>query len=208
MQPHLCPVVRTAPGQGTHLPAAVRVSNQRRAARAACMDSARRLGLRLMNLDKDSKGAPRPVDGWHWSISHTRGMVCGVVYPAPIGIDVERVQQRRQEIVAATGSRAEYDVAGGFRWHNFTRIWSAKEAVLKKAGCGLAELSRCVVVATPSPRAMIIHHRGALHYVHQTFQSGHYVSISADIADDAEIRWDWENDQKMHLDLEGWGEDL
>lgn len=206
MQPHLCPVVRNAPGQGSHLPAAVRVSNQRRAARAACLDSAGRLGLKISELHQDSSGVPLPIKGWHWSISHTRGMVCGVIYPAPIGIDVERVQRRRQEIVAATATRAEYDVAGGFRWHTFTRIWSAKEAVLKKAGCGLAELSKSVLVAAPSPRAMVIHHRDALHFVHQRFHRGHYVSISADIADDAEIRWDWEDDEELTLDLDGWGE--
>lgn len=206
MQPHLCPVVRPTPGQGTHLPAPVRVANQRRAARSACHNSAQRLGLKIPELRQDREGVPQPVNGWHWSVSHTRGVVCGVVYPAPIGIDVERVQRRRQEIVAATATRAEYDVAGGFRWHNFTRIWSAKEAVLKKAGCGLAELSKCVLVATPTPRAMVIHHRGEMHYVHQNFHRGHYVSISADVADDAEIRWDLGDDESLSLDLEGWGE--
>jgi len=206
MQPHLCPVVRTTPGQGSHLPAAVRVSNQRRAARAACLDSAQRLGLKLSELRQDSSGVPRPVNGWHWSIAHTRGIVCGVVYPAPVGIDVERVQRRRQEIVRATATREEYEVAGGFAWHNFTRLWSAKEAVLKKAGCGLAELSRCLLVAAPSRRGLVLHHRGDLHFVHQSFHRGHFVSISADVADDAEIRWVWRDDERPVVELEGWGE--
>ncbi|MFT7668789.1 MAG: 4'-phosphopantetheinyl transferase [Planctomycetota bacterium] len=206
MQPHLCPVMRATPGQGSHLPAAMRVSNQRRAAREACMDSAERLGLRLDELRQNEDGVPQPQKGWYWSVSHTKGVVCGVVYPAPIGIDVERVQQRRQEIVSATASRAEYDVAGGFRWHNFTRIWSAKEAVLKKAGCGLRELSKCVVVTMPSDRAMVIHHRDSLHYVHQSYQKGHYVSITADIADDAEIRWQWKDNATEELNFDGWGD--
>jgi len=184
--------MRPTPGQGQHLPSAVRVSNQRRAAREACRSSAQRLGLRLAKFPMDASGAPQPVDGWHWSVSHTKGMVCGIVYPAPVGIDVERVQRRRSEIVAATASQVEFDVLGGFRWHNFTRIWSAKEAVLKKAGCGLTELSRCVLVAAPSARALVLHHRDAMHFVHQCFQHGHFVSIAADIADDAEIRWEWD----------------
>jgi 4'-phosphopantetheinyl transferase len=183
--------MRKTPGQGSHLPAPVRVSNQRRAAREACHSSAERLGLQLGALEQDQRGAPLPVDGWHWSVSHTRGIVCGVVYPAPVGIDVERVQKRRQELVRATASKAEYDVAGGFRWHNFTRIWSAKEAVLKKAGCGLQELSRCRLVAIPNPRGLVLFHRERHHFVHQSFLHGHYVSISADAADDAEIHWDW-----------------
>lgn len=206
IHPFLCPVMRTTPGQASHLPSAVRVSNQRRAARAACRDSAQRLGLRLGALRQDDSGAPVPVDGWHWSLSHTKGLVSGIVYPAPVGIDVERVQVRRQEVVNLTATRAEFDVLGGFRWRNFTRIWSAKEAVLKKAGCGLAELSRCVVVMAPSPRALVLHHRDALHYVYQSFRRGHFVSITADVADEAEIRWDWGGSGGEELtspDLEG-----
>jgi 4'-phosphopantetheinyl transferase len=194
IHPNLCPVMRATPGQASHLPSAVRVANQRRAARAACRDSAQRLGLRLSTLPVNDDGAPVPVDGWYWSVSHTKGVVCGVVYPAPVGIDVERVQRRRQEIVAATATRAEFDLLGGFRWHNFTRIWSAKEAVLKKAGCGLRELSRCVLVAAPSSRALVLHHRDAMHFVHQCFQRGHFVSIAADVAEKSEVRWDWDKE--------------
>ena len=206
IHPFLCPVMRTTPGQASHLPSAVRVSNQRRAARAACRDSAQRLGLRLGELRQDESGAPVPVDGWYWSLSHTKGLVGGIVYPAPVGIDVECVKPRRQEVVNLTATRAEFDVLGGFRWRNFTRIWSAKEAVLKKAGCGLAELSKCVVVAAPSTRALVLHHRDALHYVYQCFQRGHFVSIAADVADEAEIRWDWDGGEAEGLsstDLEG-----
>ncbi len=205
MRPSLCPVMRQTPGQDAHLPAPIRVTNQRKAARAACRGSARRLGLRINKFEQDENGAPQPVDGWYWSVSHTRGVVCGVVYPAPIGIDVERVQKRRQEIVRATATRAEYDLTGGFRWHNFTRIWSAKEAVLKKAGCGLQELYRCRLVAAPNPRSLVLFHRDRHHFVHQNFHHGHYVSISADVADDAEIRWDWwEKDTPSFDDLD-WG---
>ena len=203
IRPSLCPVLRPTPGQGEHLPAPVRVLNQRRAARNACRESAHRLGISLCDLPQDVKGAPRPVDGWHWSISHTRGFVGGVVYPARIGIDVERVQKRRQEIVHAAASRAEFEIVGGFRWRNFTRIWSAKEAVLKKAGCGLTELSKCLVVAAPSVRGLVIFHRRDLHFVHQCFCRGHYVSISADGSDTAEIRWDWgESDPILDLSSE------
>jgi 4'-phosphopantetheinyl transferase len=206
IQATLVPVMRMAPGQGRHLPAAVRVRNQRRAARDACIGSARRLGLALPRLPQDAAGAPVPVDGWHWSVSHTRGVVCGVVYPAPVGIDVERVQPRRQEVVRATARREEYDVAGGFRWRSFTRVWSAKEAVLKKAGCGLTELSRCTIVSAPSSSAMVVHHRDRLHYVHQSLHYGHVVSISADVSDDAEVHWDWWEEDRPTMDLEGWEE--
>lgn len=204
IQAHLVPVMRMTPGQGKHLPSAERVSNQRRAAREACHGSAKRLGLNLGRLAQSETGVPEPVNGWFWSVSHTRGVVCGIVYPAPVGIDVERIQPRRQEIVRATAKREEYDVTGGFRWRNFTRVWSAKEAVLKKAGCGLVELSKCTVVAAPSPTSVILHHRERLHFVHQSLQYGHCVSICADVSDDAEITWDWWDEQQPKLQSEGW----
>lgn len=191
IQAALVPVMRMTPGQGRDLPPAQRVRNQRRAAREACVGSARRLGLELAELAQDEAGVPLPVDGWHWSVSHTRAVVCGVVHAAPVGIDVERIQPRSQAVVRASAGREEYDVTGGFSWRSFTRVWSAKEAVLKKAGCGLTELSRCTIVSSPSPVAMVVHHRDRLHHVHQSLQHGHVVSITADGSDDAEIHWDW-----------------
>jgi len=191
IRPHLCPVLRQTPGQEPHLPPSLRVANQRLAARRACLRSAKRLGLSLAELPQDERGVPQPVDGWHWSISHTREVVGGIVYPSPIGIDVEKVQRRRRHVVQAAMSPAELELLGGLRWSHFTRIWSAKEAVLKKAKCGLAELSGCVVVAAPSPRSLVLSHRGSLHYVFQCFERGHYISVCADGADLAEICWDW-----------------
>ncbi len=183
--------MRQAPGQDADLPAPLRVKNQRQAAREACRGSARRLGLQLTEFRQDERGTPVPVDGWYWSMSHTRGVVCGVVYPAPIGIEVERVRKRRQEVVRLAATREEYDLLGGFSWHNFTRVWSAKESVLKKAGYGLQDLADCRLVAAPNSRSIILHHRDRQHFVHQSFHHDHFVSMSADVADDAEISWQW-----------------
>lgn len=183
--------MRKAPGQDEGLPAPVRVENQKLAARDACRGSAHRLGLELSEFKRDEHGMPLPVDGWYWSASHTGGVVCGVVYPAPIGIDVARVQEHDQATARAAATREEYEILGGFSWHNYTRIWSAKESVLKKAGCGLEELAACQLVAAPTDRAIILHHRDRHHFVHQSFHHGHCVSMSADVADDAEIRWQW-----------------
>lgn len=204
MRPVLCPVLRATPGQDPSLPTALRVRSQRISAREACLTSARRLGLTLESLPQAEDGRPLPVDGWHWSVSHTRGFVCGVVFPAPVGVDVERVQQRRQDTVQEATSRTELELVGGFRWESFTRLWSAKEAVLKMAGCGLTELSQCRVVAAPSPRALVLHHRGTHHYVYQRLHRAHWASICAEGADEAEIRWEWSGDEPVaELQVEG-----
>ncbi|MEO2093910.1 MAG: 4'-phosphopantetheinyl transferase superfamily protein [bacterium] len=191
MRPLLCPVVRPTPGQDRSLPIKLRIENQRLAAREACLASAKRLGLALAELPQAKSGAPLPIDGWHWSISHTTGFSCGVVYPGPVGIDVEPVKQRRQDTIQTACDRAEFDLVGGFSWSNFTRIWTAKEAVLKQAGCGLSELSGCRIVAAPTQRAMIVHHREAHLFVFQRYKFGHWASISASSTGAAEVRWDW-----------------
>lgn len=188
----LHPVLRRTPGQDASLPAPVRVENQRRAARSACRECARLFSLRVRALPQDDDGAPLPIKGWHWSLSHTSAWVGGVVFPFPVGLDLERVQNRRQELVRATASHEEFELLGGFRWEHFTRLWSAKEAVLKKARVGLSELSQCRLVAVPGPRALVIFHRDRNHHVHQSFANGHFVSICAENSDCAQIEWDWE----------------
>lgn len=197
----LRPIIRSTPGQGRHLPPAVRVSYQQRAARDACRECARSFRIEIDELPRDADGAPLPVDGWYWSISHTSQWVAAILYPYPVGIDVERVHHRRQELVRAATSHDELELLGGFRWQNFARIWSAKEAVLKKALCGLSELSQCRLMAVPGPLGLVLHHRGRPHFVHQIYRRGHYASLCAEEADCAEIRWDWQDEPAGGEDL-------
>lgn len=188
-------VLRATPGQEPERPGAARVASQRAAARAACLASARANGLALDALPQDDEGVPQAADGWRWSISHARGFVAGVVHRGAVGIDVEGVKQRRSELVAAAVGRDELELLGGFRWRTFTRLWSAKEAVLKKTLVGLAGLSRCRLVAAPSERALVLGFQGRAHLVHQRYRLGHWASLCADPApgahEDAEVAWDW-----------------
>ena len=83
--------------------------------------------------------------GRHWSVSHDAWWSAAVVGRARVGIDVERLQSRREEMVDALISDAEREhLAAGLDATVFARIWTAKEAVLKSVGVGLGELSRCV----------------------------------------------------------------
>ena len=167
-------VIRPTPGQGLREHPRTRVDHQKRAAREALALAAERQGLSFGALPRDEHGAPRVVDGKHWSISHTRDFVGGAAAPWPVGIDIERIRQASPEVVDAAASEAELDVVqrlyGESRDEAFTRIWSAKEALLKLTGEGLCGLSK----ATLSPLAdreerpgLWLRHGQDEHFVHQ-----------------------------------------
>lgn len=187
------PVVVLPVREGTRGPA--RVALQSAVAREALALSARRAGAALGELAHDENGAPLPSNGWHWSLTHAGAFAAAVVCRAPVGLDVARIEPRDPGIVPRVTSRDELqllDLLGGSRWTAFARVWSAKEAVLKKAGCGLGELSRCVLVAVPDDATMILSHRDRHHVVRQIVCAGHVAAIAhARSAPDApdEIEW-------------------
>ncbi len=186
----LQPVLLAAPAADGGLPGALRVAARSAHARVALARSAHRSGARLGRLEKDARDAPRPSDGWHWSVSHTHGFSAGVVARAPVGIDVEAVRPRDQGIVRAVASRGELDLLGGFTWAAFFRIWTAKEAVLKKAGCGILELSDCTLIAAPDAGPLVLAHRRAEHVVHQSLRAGHVAALCCE--DPLPVDWAWD----------------
>lgn len=180
-----------------------RVRAQSARAREALRISAESTGAQIVALEKDANDAPLPSNGWHWSISHGRGFAAGAVARQPLGVDVERIEPRNQDVVSRVTSRDELELLGGFRWDAFMRVWTAKEAVLKKAGCGLQELSACVLVACIDDETMIVAHRGRDHLVRQRTRAQHVASVSHDGPSDLEIAWSWRGEFSDELGAKG-----
>ena len=176
----LRPCVLAAPPAQRELHGPERVAAQSAHARVALARSAEATGARLGALEKGEHDAPLPSAGWHWSIAHTSAFSAGVVARQPVGVDVEAITARRHGVVPRVASRDELDLLGGFRWESFFRIWTAKEAVLKKAGCGILELSRCTLVAAPSCDLLVMAHRDREHVVHLLARSGHVAAVACD----------------------------
>lgn len=124
-------------------------------ARKALAVSARRTGVELGVLQKDDNGAPRPVDGIWWSISHKSDCVAAVVAPGPVGIDIERVRAVSDALMRRIADAEEWALLRGDRRTGFFRFWTAKEAVLKATGVGYRGLSKCRVRQVPDKRHLI-----------------------------------------------------
>lgn len=148
-----------------------------------------RLHLQLPNEQHDQHGAPLPHEGWHRSRSHSKLTAAAVCAPFRVGVDVEDIAPRRDELVPRMCTRDELELLGGFSWSNAFRIWTAKEAVLKKQGVGLLELSQCALTAVGDAYTLWVHHRGRDHQVHQVQADSMWAAISHDGPATTSIHW-------------------
>lgn len=105
---------------------------------------------------EEDGGRPLPLEGWHWSISHDAHLTMGGLARRPVGVDTERIQERRLALAQRVLSAEERALLA----HEdpalaFTRSWCAKEAVLKARGIGMAGLSRCRIRVVEPERLLL-----------------------------------------------------
>ena len=163
-----------------------RVLAQSRRAREALAFSCTATGVPLGPLTTDARGAPIPFDDTHWSLSHKTRFVAAVVGPVPIGIDIEEVRPRNEELYDYVAGEAEWALADR-NWETFFRYWTAKEAVLKTAGVGLSHLRKAKIHALLGKDYLIVDYGSLLWPVkHFRFQD-HIVAL---MHDDYEVVWD------------------
>lgn len=154
----LRPAVWRVPAEIRNHPPRGRAPLLSRFAREAVLASARRSGLdffSLENLKKSGRGVPLPLQGWHWSLSHKTEFAAGVVAPFPVGIDLETPGPRHPGLFDKVGTEAEWECLGGRDWPRFFRLWTAKEAVLKALGVGLAGLGDCRLASADGKRLIL-----------------------------------------------------
>lgn len=161
----------------------------RRAAQTKALGAAAaRAGISCAGFTSDERGAPLPrEDGWCWSVANTDAGVVACVARAPVGVDLESLDRPR---VADVGEFADDDERARLEeWDTAAtlRLWTAKEAVLKKAGCGIAELRSCKLSATPEPDAMTLTHRETEHRVHHLRCGRLLVAFTSDDAGEPEL---------------------
>lgn len=162
-------------------------------AREALKASAEKSGVQLPHLPKDDRGAPLPVGGVFWSISHKSEFVAGVVSRHPVGIDLEKIRTCSAALCRKIADEAEWALSREARQRLFFRFWTAKEAALKAAGTGLTELSSCRVQSVPDDRHLILSYRGAPVTVEHFYFDRH---VAAVVRGAHRVEWHLEGDEQ------------
>ena len=93
---------------------------------------------------KNADIVPIPNEGFYWSVSHKREWAAAVIADCPVGIDIEKIAPRRDELVMDELAAAEeWAILGDRTWSSFFRLWTAKEATLKANGVGIGKFAEC-----------------------------------------------------------------
>lgn len=138
-----------------------RVERQRAFARLALSECAALCGLPDDDpWPRDDNGAPMPRDGLHWSVAHKPSCAVAVIADQPVGIDIERITPRRDDLFDAVAGDQEWQVVGGKSWPGFYRVWTAKEAALKANSAGIGHLRACRILHARSDRHLTLEFEG------------------------------------------------
>ncbi len=174
------PVILPVPAEARDLPPPRKVRFLSGHAREALRRSAERLQIELGPLEKDSRGAPLPCRGHYWSVTHKPEYVGGVLAPSPVGLDLEKIRPCSEALFRKTASEEEWALAGrSDRDQLFFRYWTAKEAVLKTAGEGIKDLSRCRIRKVLGDAHLLVDYGRITWPVEQIFFDGHMASVAS-----------------------------
>ena len=176
------PVILAVPEKVGDFKPRDRVKFLSRHARQALRLSAQKSNMPLGELKQDESGAPLPSNDVYWSITHKTQYVGGVVAPAPIGIDIERIRDCAPGLFAKTAGEREWTLADPNQdpLQTFFRFWTSKEALEKTSGSGLKDLLKCQVTRIIDDRHLKIHYSNQEWLIEHFYFDQHIASITQD----------------------------
>jgi 4'-phosphopantetheinyl transferase len=188
MKTVLYPAILPVPAAYQSLPLKEKSSYLSRYARHGLQLSARHTGIEF-NPDallKNEHGAPLPVNGYYWSVTHKPEYVGAVFSPAPIGIDIEKQRHISAAMFERTADKSEWRLGKEDNETLFFRYWTAKEAVLKAAGVGIAGLAQCRISQLCDAHHLLIDYAHERWWIEHVYFDGHIASI---VKNNCLIRW-------------------
>lgn len=109
----------------------------------------RHFGIANPSILKNENGKPYIENGGvHFSLSHTAGLVVCVVADTPVGVDCERIDAKSEADMQKFANRyfVENEINmlkdGGYSPLDFYKIWTGKEAVIKKRGSNMSDIKK------------------------------------------------------------------
>ena len=97
------------------------------------------LGVREAELREGAWGKPEaPSCAQRFNLSHSGAYIVLAVSDAEVGVDVERVQERRLRVAGRVLLPEEREWMEHNPIERFFRLWTLKESVMKAVGKGLA----------------------------------------------------------------------
>lgn len=183
----IIPVILEVPPRLRLLPVRERVRALSAHAREALRICAQKSGVVPGPLEKAANGAPIPFEGHHWSLTHKQAYVGAVISREPAGIDIEALKDVSDGVRRKTAAEQEWRLAHGERLETFFRYWTAKEAVLKAAGVGIAGLSDCRVVEVIGTRHLRLVFEKGSYLVEHLFFDDHVACV---VKNNLDVHWE------------------
>ncbi len=110
-----------------------------------------------IEIKKDERGCPFVdfADGIFVSISHTDGLVACALAGGRVGVDAEKIANRRPRVEPRVYTPAEISLIDGAENSDFAffQLWTLKEAYLKAIGTGFAGNAKELEITSLKPIA-------------------------------------------------------
>jgi 4'-phosphopantetheinyl transferase len=171
------PVILPVPFKDHGLKGRRRVLALSRLARKALEICSEKGRFQLGKLQKDANGAPMPFDGHYWSLTHKPKYVGAVISLQKTGIDIEEVRTISRAMFKRVAGDREWRLGGSPSPMLFFRFWTAKEAVLKAEGVGMAGLSNCEVKRLWDRQHLEIAYQDKKYLIEQVYFNGHIAAV-------------------------------
>ncbi len=147
-------------------------------ARTALTISSDLSNIPITSTPKDLRGAPLPVNGVYWSISHKPKFAAAVCSNIPVGIDIEKIRPRGSALLNYIATPDEWNHFTEQNWLNFFRIFTSKEAVLKLTGDGVSKLSKCKIQKVINNDQLLVLFENKEYIIEHFLISEHIASIT------------------------------
>ena len=132
----------------------------------------------ISHLLKDKTGAPLPSNGNYWSLTHKPDYAGGIVAPARIGIDIEKIRQCSEFLFSKIATKKEWSLVNTDPIKLFFRYWTSKESVLKAVGTGLKDLSKCIITKIIDENKLLIDYKREKWLIEHFYFDDHIASVT------------------------------